>query len=169
MMNQMNMMNNQNNMMDQNMMQQQMMQQQMMQQQMMQQQMMQQQMMQQQMVQQQMQNVLNNSNSNVNQNQTQSQSQPQNQSTNKPGGKCVIFRKSGEGQQGPPIMIQCMDGDKISEVIQRYRTKANDTDDSKKFIFNAKQLNTTLTVGEAGITDNANIFVVTTRGVKGAY
>jgi len=26
-----------------------------------------------------------------------------------------------------------------------------------------------LTVGEAGLTDNANIFVVTTRGVKGAY
>ena len=114
-----------------------------------------------------MQNVLNAPNTG---NQTQNTSQTQTTGSSKPtGGKCVIFRKSGEGQQGPPIMIQCLDSDKISELIQRYRTKANDTDDSKKFIFNAKQLNTTLTVGEAGITDNANIFVVTTRGVKGAY
>ena len=124
-------------------------------------------MMQQQMMNQQMQNVLNNSGSNT-VNPSQSQSQPQNQSSAKPGGKCVIFRKSGEGQQGPPIMIQCLDSDKISDLIQRYRTKSNDNDDSKKFIFNAKQLNPTLSVGEAGITDNANIFVVTTRGVKGA-
>ena len=135
---------------------------------------MQQQMMQQQMMKQQMMNTILNSGNNVgntNQSQSQSQSQPQSQSqsSTKPGGKCVIFRKSGEGQQGPPIMIQCLDSDKISELIQRYRTKANDTDDSKKFIFNAKQLNPQLSVGEAGITDNANIFVVTTRGVKGAY
>ena len=66
-------------------------------------------------------------------------------------------------------MIQCLDTDRLSEVIQRYRVKSNDNDDSKKFIFNAKQLNMSLTVGEAGLTDNANIFVVTTRGVKGAY
>ena len=50
------------------------------------------------------------------QSQTQSQSQSQSQTNhNKPaGGKCVIFRKSGEGQQGPPIMIQCLDTDRLS-------------------------------------------------------
>ena len=114
-----------------------------------------------------MQNVLNAPNTG---NQTQNTSQTQTTGSSKPtGGKCVIFRKSGEGQQGPPIMIQCMDNDKISDVIQRYRTKSSDTDTSKKFIFNAKQLNPALSVAEAGLTDNANIFVVTTRGVEGAY
>ena len=54
-------------------------------------------------------------------------------------------------------------------LCQRYRTKSSDTDTSKKFIFNAKQLNPALSVAEAGLTDNANIFVVTTRGVEGAY
>ena len=118
-----------------------------------------------------MMNMMNQTNQSQTQSQSQSQSQSQPQSNDgKPsGGKSVIFRKSGEGQQGPPIMVQCMDNERISEVIQKYRNKANDQDESKKFIFNAKQLNPSLTVAEAGLTDNANIFVVTTRGVKGAY
>ncbi len=38
----------------------------------------------------------------------------------------------------------------------------------KKFIFNAKALNPSLTVAEAGLNEGANIFVVNTAGVKGA-
>ena len=96
------------------------------------------------MMQMQMNNMLNNQNTG---NQNQNASQTQTTDSSKPtGGKCVIFRKSGEGQQGPPIMIQCMDNDKISDVIQRYRTKSSDNDNSKKFIFNAKQLNPGLSV-----------------------
>ena len=60
--------------------------------------------------------MANQNNQSQSQSQTQSQSQSQSQTNdNKPaGGKCVIFRKSGEGQQGPPIMIQCLDTDRLS-------------------------------------------------------
>ena len=153
------------------MMQQQMMQQ--MQQQMMQQQMMQQNMMQQQMMQQKMNSILNN-NQGGNNPQTQSPSPPT-MPTSQPQpqagqGFSVIFRASGAtGQAGAPIMVQCMPNDKVSDVIEKYRNKANDRDDTKKFIFNAKNLNASLSVAEAGLTNNANIFVVTTQGVKGAH
>ena len=118
----------------------------------------------------QMQNYLNNGSQNIgNQSQSQFKNESQSQSiSSSSGGKCVIFRKSGEGQQGAPIMVQCLDSDKVSEVINRYRAKSGDQDPSKKFIFNAKALNASLSVAEAGLTDNANIFVVATRGVKGA-
>ena len=61
-----------------------------------------------------------------------------------------------------------MPDEQVSELIQRYRTKTGDKDPTKKFIFNAKNLNQNLTVGQAGISNNGNIFVVTTQGVKGA-
>jgi len=66
------------------------------------------------------------------------------------------------------IEIQCLSDEKVSDVIQRYRTKSNDRDPTKKFIFNAKALNCDLTVAEAGLTNNGNIFVVSTKGIKGA-
>ena len=98
-------------------------------------------------------------------NQTQSQKKDDNQ-----GGMSIIFRASGGGgQNGPPLTIQCLAEEKVSDLINRYRTKANDHDKSKKFIFNAKALNVDLSVSEAGLTNNANVFVVTTKGVKGAY
>ena len=175
-----------NPMMQQQMMQQQMMQQQMMQQQMMQQQMMQQQMLQQQMaqanaqnMQQQMQNILNGNQGATNAASAASPSTAQagpSSSPSAPAGQgiCVIFRAGGGpggqgGQQGAPIMIQCMPDDKVASVINKYRIKTNDTDNTKKFIFNAKNLNASLSVAEAGLTNNANIFVVTTQGVKGAH
>ena len=158
-------------------MQQQMMQQQMMQQQMMQQQMLQQQMMQQQMMavqaqankQAQMNNILNNvgQGNNAPVNQGSEQNQPQQQSG---GGFSVIFRASAEtGPASAPIMIQCMPNEKVSTIIDRYRAKSGDKDPTKKFIFNAKNLAPSLTLSEAGISNNANIFVVATKGIKGAF
>ena len=117
-----------------------------------------------------MQNILNQGNNQNVGNQSQiQQNQNQLNTGRAPGGKNIFFRKNGTGEKDPPLMIQCMDNEKVSEVIKRYRTKANDHDNSKRFIFNAKQLNESLTVAEAGLTDNSNIFVVTTKGVKGAY
>ena len=144
------------------MMQQQMMQQQMMQQQMMQQQMMQQQMMQQQMLQQQaqaqqaeMQRILNQPSSSI---QMSSGVPSQSQGV----GFCIIFRKSGAvGQASNPIMVQCMPDEKVSEIIEKYRSKSGDRDPTKKFIFNARPISQTLTVAETGLSNNANIFVVT--------
>ena len=158
-------------MMQQQMMQQQMMQQQMMQQQMMQQQMMQQQMMQQQAKQAQMQNILNQAAGTGQGAANPSIQMPSSvPSTSQGAGISVIFRASGAtGQASAPIMVQCMSDEKVSEVIEKYRNKSGDRDPTKKFIFNAKNLAPSLTVAEAGITNNANIFVVATKGIKGAF
>ena len=145
----------------------------MMQQQMqnqMMQQMMQQQMQQQQMMQQKMNSVLNAQG--ANNPQTQSPSSPAMPTSQPQAGQgfSVIFRASGTtGQAGAPIMVQCMPNDKVRDVIEKYRNKSNDRDTTKKFIFNAKNLNADLSVAEAGITNNANIFVVATKGIKGAF
>ena len=127
---------------------QQMMQQQMMQQQMMEQQM-QQQMMQMQMLQAQqeaeMHNILNkNINTEI----------------------IVIFRAHEVGG-ATDEMVECKLGDEVSKIIERYRRKSGDKDLSKKFIFNARALHPGLTVAEAGLTDNAKIFVVETKGLRG--
>ena len=102
----------------------------------------------------------NNNNNNNNQNQ---------ENNNDGNGISVIFRVSGNnGQASAPLMIQCQPHEKVRELIQRYRTKSGDEDPTKKFIFNAKNLSEELTVSEAGIANNANIFVVATKGIKGA-
>ena len=103
----------------------------------------------------------------ANANNAQNQGNTSNTDTsNTYGGKTVIFRVSGEDKD--PISVQCTDDDKISEVIEKYRAKSGDRDQTKRFIFNAKELNKSLKVSEAGLQDKANIFVVTTQGVKGA-
>ena len=119
----------------------------------------------------QMQNILNNTQVPAAGAGNDAGSQFQQQSSQASGpGFSVIFRASGAtGQASAPIMVQCMPDDKVSDVIEKYRNKANDRDPSKKFIFNAKNLSPSLSVAEAGITNNANIFVVTTKGVKGAF
>jgi len=81
------------------------------------------------------------------------------------------FRISGGRNVGisvPEIWVLCFIDEKVSDVIQRYRAKSNDRDPTKKFIFNAKALNCDLTVAEAGLTNNCNIFVICTKGIKGA-
>ena len=88
--------------------------------------------------------------------------------SNDSDGFVVIFRKSGEGFSDEPIMIHCLKSEKVSDLIQKYRNKSGDSDCFKKFIFNGKQLNGYLTVSEAGLSENANIFVVNTKGIKGA-
>ena len=71
----------------------------------------------------------------------------------------VIFRNN----DGVPIHVHCKSDEKVSEIIKRYRNKALDFEDNRKFIFNAKDLNPSLTVSETGLLNNANIFVVTTK------
>ena len=105
-----------------------------------------------------------------NEDNSNSSNNAQSQKNEQPTGMSIIFRASGAtgGQAGPPLTIQCLPDEKVSELIKRYRTKANDHDMSKKFIYNAKALNETLSAAEAGLTNNSNVFVVTTKGVKGA-
>ena len=153
-----------------------MMQQQMMQQQMMQQQLMQQQMMQQQVQAQQaaMQNILNpNGLGNGPYNDFfsidcfQGKNIPTIPSSVHEGEISVILRACGTtGQVSAPSMVQCMPDEKVSEIIEKYRYYSGDRDPSKKFIFNAQNLDLSLSAAEAGITNNANIFVVSPKAIK---
>ena len=85
-------------------------------------------------------------------------------------GISVVFRQSGLPDDLPkiePIWIYgCYPEQKVSSIIEQYRSKSGDYDSSKKFIFNAKNLSPLLTVAEAGISNNANIFVVKMKGIK---
>ena len=79
----------------------------------------------------------------------------------------VVFRV-GDNISADPLKIQCTSSDRISDLIERYRNKSQDNDPTKKFIFNARELDSNLTVGEAGLYEGSNIFVVKTKGIKGA-
>ena len=83
-------------------------------------------------------------------------------SQNNNEGINIRFRTNGDGKNSE-IIIQCLPDEKASDVIQRYRANSGENDTSKKFIFNAKALN----VAEAGLANNVNVFVITTKGVKG--
>ena len=80
---------------------------------------------------------------------------------------CVIFRKSGVvGQESNLVYVKCMPDEKVSEIIEKYRYYSGDRDPSKKFIFNAQNLDLSLSAAEAGITNNANIFIVSPKAIK---
>jgi len=106
---------------------------------------------------------------NQNQNTSQNQSYAGKSSSSYVGGITVFFRKNDVNSSQRPYPIQCKLSDTVDEIIQKYRNKSLDNDLTKKFIFNAKALNPSLTAAEAGLTDQANVFVVTTENVRGAY
>ena len=79
----------------------------------------------------------------------------------------VNFRVSGSASQPISLVtVQCNSEEKVSDIIEKYRNKVNDYDDSKKFIFNSKNLNPSLSLVEAGIKNNSNIFVCRIKGIK---
>ena len=86
-----------------------------------------------------------------------------NQYPNIPKSFAVIFRHTGNDTNKFPITVNVKENEKISDIIQKYRQKSSNYDINLKFIWNAKNLNHSLTVAEAGLTNNANIFVVKTR------
>ena len=72
----------------------------------------------------------------------------------------IIFRRAGHDKEsGKPLLVKVNEDEKVSEIIQRYREKYNDFEQNLKFIFNAKELNTFLSVAEHGLSENSNIFV----------
>ena len=104
------------------------------------------------------------------QNQIQNMNQDnQNSGLQSPLNNCitVVFRV-GDKDTSEPLKIQCTSSDRVSDLIERYRTKSQDNDPTKKFIFNARELDANLTVGEAGLYEGSNIFVIKTKGIKGA-
>jgi len=81
----------------------------------------------------------------------------------------IRFKLQLRRDQNNEFVIHCTLNDKVSEVISRFRTKAQDVEDMKheKYIFNAKRLNETLTVAEAGMTNNSIIYVINDRDLEG--
>ena len=79
----------------------------------------------------------------------------------------VIFRKGRAGEYGKSIVVKCHFNEKMAKVIERYRNSSSDFNEKEKFIFNAKALNPSITVAEAGLSNNCNIFVVETAGIRG--
>ena len=65
------------------------------------------------------------------------------------------------------IIIQIDINEKVSTLIQKYRNKTQDFEEKKKFIFNAKELNPSLSCEEAGLCNNSIIFVINTKNVDG--
>jgi hypothetical protein len=79
----------------------------------------------------------------------------------------VIFRGTVlDSKSFTPIYIDCSSDEKVSTIIERYRAKAGDNDINKKFIFNAKALNENLTIKEAALGNNSNIFVIKAKRIK---
>jgi hypothetical protein len=68
----------------------------------------------------------------------------------------IIFRT----ENSIIIEIKCSPSHKVYEIIEEYRRISGDYSENTKFIFNAKSLVKGLTVAEAGLTNNSNIFVV---------
>ena len=72
------------------------------------------------------------------------------------------FRKNNE-----IIVVICKISDKIEDVIKNYRNKSLDRSETIEFIWNSKRLPPNLTVGEEGLTNNSNIYVIETQGIMG--
>ena len=71
----------------------------------------------------------------------------------------IIFRFSGQNPKIEPIFKKCFSDDEFQAVKKKIQKQLN-LDGSEKYIFNAKNINPKLTISEAGITNNANIFVL---------
>ena len=87
---------------------------------------------------------------------------------NNPGFKpiFVTFRNNVIGERNS-TKVQCMPYEKVSSIIEKYEDLSGDRNPDKKFIFNAKTLYPNLTVTEAGLVDNATIFVLAQGGIRG--
>ena len=75
----------------------------------------------------------------------------------------IVFRKDN----CKITTIHCYPQEKISNVIKRYREKANDYDENR-FIFNGKDLNFSSTISESKMFNRCNVRVDTLEILKGA-
>ena len=72
-----------------------------------------------------------------------------------------IFRIYWNNNNNPiPVLIKTFKEEKVSDLINRYKIKANEKRNNIIYKFKGKILNQNLTVSEVGITNNSNIFVI---------
>ena len=76
----------------------------------------------------------------------------------------LLFKQNWEDK--PPILIECNFKDKVSDIIEKYRNRANDYYENRKFIYNAKNLESYYSVAEAGLLKNSIIDVISTGDLK---
>ena len=65
--------------------------------------------------------------------------------------------------------FKCKRNEKVNDIIEKYREEAFDDDTNIEFIYNGKELNKlnkNLTASEAGISNNSNIYVVTSKNLS---
>ena len=79
----------------------------------------------------------------------------------------ITFIKNNQNEPKRSIKIFCLDSEKVGDIIEKYRIKADDKNKEEKFIYNAKKLNPDLTVAEAGLIDQSRIFVMVTENIVG--
>ena len=77
----------------------------------------------------------------------------------------TFLKYTNNGQE--KIHIICNKKEKISFVIQKYRDKSNDYSEYRKFIYNSRVLNPSLTVEEADLKENSCIAVIATDNLIG--
>ena len=77
----------------------------------------------------------------------------------------VIFRSGSPDDNRMPYLMECFPDNKLSDIFEEYKKQTKNMDDGK-FIYQARALNPKLTVSEAGLTNNANIFVVKNHSSK---
>ena len=81
----------------------------------------------------------------------------------------VIFQAKDENNfTTVSITVQCLYGDKVSKLIDNYRIKSQDYDQTKKFIYNAQNLVPSKTCLESGLINNGFVYVIATKHIKGA-
>ena len=101
----------------------------------------------------------NNMNNNLLQMQQQQliqENEPKNNNNNENNFKGISLVFSSDNGY---ISVNCGLEDKFSEVIQRYKIKANSQDISEKFIFNARVISPDITVKKIGL-KNGDLIIV---------
>ena len=99
----------------------------------------------------------------MNPNQMYNQNQP-----NKSEYITVNFRKHVQGSDETiPTTIQCNINEKVFDIIEKYRNETGDRDLTEKFVYNAKALHPTITLKQAGMENNSNVFVVVIKDLAG--
>ena len=97
-------------------------------------------------------------------NQIQNNSQNSKKDSNENNQVINVIFKKGDGQN----TVQCVLSDHVSNIIQKYANKSLDNNMTEKFVFNGKALDPNITIAEAGLYDQANILVFSTKDIEDA-
>ena len=81
----------------------------------------------------------------------------------------IQFERIGEIGDNRIIIVYSKYSEKVYDLIQKYRVKANDWNLNEGFFYNDKKINPDLTLAEAGLCNNCIIKVVTFGILKAGF